>query len=132
MFWLKRILVYFRIVITSSIVFSLSKCYWIYGINLLKYISCLTLYFHSFTEEKPTYPETVTISSTGGASERKPSVMGVYKITNITHSGRPVWQSTVREDRYLFYNGNSNIYLTCLCLSEHIIFPRDLNHSFGP
>ena len=32
--------------------------------------------------------------------------MGVYKITNITHSGRPVWQSSVREDRFLFYNGN--------------------------
>ena len=53
----------------------------------------------------PQAPETVTVSSTGGASETYPSVMGVYKITNIIHSGRPVWQSTVREDRYLFYNG---------------------------
>ena len=51
------------------------------------------------------YPETVTVSSTGGASETSPGAMGVYKITNITHSGRPVWQSTVRDDRYLFYNG---------------------------
>ena len=33
--------------------------------------------------------------------------MGVYKITNITHSDRPVWQSTVRDDRYLFYRGNN-------------------------
>ena len=48
--------------------------------------------------------------------------MGVYKITNRTHSGRPVWQSTVREDRYLFYNGDRKIYLTCLSLSEYIIF----------
>ena len=32
--------------------------------------------------------------------------MGVYRITNMTRSGRPVWQSTVREDRYLFYDGN--------------------------
>ena len=53
----------------------------------------------------------MTVSSTGGASERWPSVMGVYKITNITHSGRPVWQSTVREDRYLFYNGNNMIII---------------------
>ena len=51
------------------------------------------------------YPQAVTVSSEGGASEKWPSVMGVYKITNITHSGRPVWQSTVREDRYLLYNG---------------------------
>ena len=53
----------------------------------------------------------MTVSSTGGASERWPSVMGVYKITNITHSGRPVWQSTVREDIYLFYNGNKKVYI---------------------
>ena len=75
-----------------------------------KYIRYLSLnYLHLFTEGEPTYPETVTVSSTGGASETWPSVMGVYKITNITHSGRPVWQSTVREDRYLFYNGNNMI-----------------------
>ena len=64
-----------------------------------------------FTLGKLTYPETVTVSSTGGASERQAFAMGVYKITNITHSGRPVWQSTVREDRYLFYNGNNNIII---------------------
>ena len=40
--------------------------------------------------------------------------MGVYKITNRTHSGRPVWQSTVRDDRYLFYNGMI-ICLQLLC-----------------
>ena len=32
----------------------------------------------------PEAPETVTVSSTGGASESHASVMGVYKITNIT------------------------------------------------
>ena len=73
-----------------------------------KYIRYLNLnYLHSFTEGEPTYPETVTVSSTGGASETVPSEMGVYKITNITHSGRPVWQSTVRDDSYFFYNGNN-------------------------
>ena len=59
-----------------------------------------------FVEGEPTYPEKVTISSIGGTSERWPSVLGVYKRTNMTHSGRPVWQSTVRNDRYLFYEGN--------------------------
>ena len=58
-----------------------------------------------FVEGEPRYPEKVTISSTGGTSETWPSVLGVYKRTNMTHSGRPVWQSTVRDDRYLFYNG---------------------------
>ena len=51
------------------------------------------------------YPERVTVSSTGGASEIYPSEMGVYKITDNSHSGRPVWQSSVQEDGYLFYDG---------------------------
>ena len=63
----------------------------------------------NITEGEPTYPEKLTISSTGGTAERLPDVLGVYKITNITHNGRPVWQSTVREDRYLFYNGLNSI-----------------------
>ena len=75
-----------------------------------RYISCLSLnYLNLFTEGEPSYPDTITVSSTGGATERMPSVMGVYKITNITHSGRPVWQSRVRGDRYLVYNGNNMI-----------------------
>ena len=67
-----------------------------------------------FVEGEPTYPEKVTISSTGGTSETWPSVLGVYKRTNMTHSGRPVWQSTVRDDRFLFYNGNitANIFIS--------------------
>ena len=69
-----------------------------------RYISCLSLNcLHLFVEGEPSYPNTITVSSTGGARERWPSVMGVYKITNITHSGRPVWHS---EDRFLVYYGN--------------------------
>ena len=76
-----------------------------------KYIRYLSLnYLHLFTEGEPSYPDTITVFSTGGATERMPSVMGVYKITNITHSGRPVWQSTVRESRYFLYNGNIKVY----------------------
>ena len=64
-----------------------------------------------FVEGEPTYPKKVTISSTGGTSETWPSVLGVYKRTNMTHSGRPVWQSTVRDDRYLFYDGSEKFVL---------------------
>ena len=58
-----------------------------------------------FEEGEPTYPEMLTILSTGGTSKTWPSVLGVYMRTKMTHSDRPVWQSTVRDDRYLFYNG---------------------------
>ena len=58
-----------------------------------------------FEEGEPTYHDKLTISSTGGTSETSPSVLGVYKRTNMTHSGRPVWKSTVRDDRYFFYKG---------------------------
>ena len=54
------------------------------------------------------HPETVTLSSTGPASQKHVTSMGVYKITNMTHSGKPVWLSTIRDDRYLFYNGTHN------------------------
>ena len=53
------------------------------------------------------HPETVTVSSTGVAFKNHSKSLGVFKITNITLSDRPVWQSTVRDDRYLLYNGNN-------------------------
>ena len=64
-----------------------------------------------FEEGEPTYPESVTISSTGGTSETWPSYLGVYKRTNMTNSGRPVWQSTSSDDRYLFYDGSEKFVL---------------------
>ena len=63
-----------------------------------------SLYIY-ITEGEPTYPEKLTISSTGGTAERWPDVLGVYKITDTVYSHRPVWKSTVREDRYLLYQG---------------------------
>ena len=63
------------------------------------------------TEGEPTYPDTVTVSSTGDAADSQPESLGVYKITPHTWSGRPVWQHTVRDDRYLFYNGNNLEYI---------------------
>ena len=35
--------------------------------------------------------ETLIITSEGLAAERFPSQMGVYRMTNLSHSGRPVW-----------------------------------------
>ena len=48
----------------------------------------------------------MTVSSTGGAAENVPHCLGVYKRTSQTWAGRPVWQSTVRDDRFLFYHGS--------------------------
>ena len=67
-----------------------------------------------FVEGKPTYPDKVTILSTGETSETWPSVLGVYIKTNMTHSDRPVWQSTDRDDRYLFYNGIEKFFFSLL------------------
>ena len=67
------------------------------------------LYFN-FAEGEPTYPDTVTVSSTEGASDSQSASIGVYKKTYQIHSGRPVWKSTVKDDRFLFYNGKNIKY----------------------
>ena len=54
----------------------------------------------------PVYPKKVTISSIGELFEAFPSFLGVYKMTDMTKSARPVWRKTDRDDRYLFYDGN--------------------------
>ena len=70
------------------------------------------------------YPKVVTISSTGRTSERWPGVLGVYNMITRTFEGRPVWQITGREDRYLFYNGTNNPTphknLTCSEVGSHV------------
>ena len=50
-------------------------------------------------------PELVLVSSTGRSAELWPKVMGVYRITNITHYDRPVWRNMDRDKFFLFYNG---------------------------
>ena len=64
------------------------------------------------TEGETTYPDTVTVSSTGGAAKSQPQSLGVYTKTPQTWSGRPVWQSTVRADRFLFYHGINSNYIS--------------------
>ena len=39
----------------------------------------------------------------------------------MTHSCRPVWQSTVRDDRYLFYNGIQKFFFSLQL--RNVIFP---------
>ena len=67
--------------------------------------------FYNITEGEPTYPTTVTVSSTGGAADSQSKSMGVYEKTPRIWSGRPVWQNTARNDRFLFYNGNNSKYV---------------------
>jgi len=63
----------------------------------------LTGWYYDNTLRVTEYPDTLTVSSSGGALDNHFSSMGVYKITNWTRYGRPVWQSTWRDDRFLFY-----------------------------
>ena len=72
------------------------------------------------SDEEDCYPNVLTVSSTGPVADLLPSYLGVYeKMTNITHSGRPVWQSTSRDDRYLLYQGKLIIYIII-----HWIIPK--------
>ena len=63
------------------------------------------------SDEVDCYPDTLTVTSTGGTSEKWPSFLGLYKRTNMNHSGRPVWQTTSNDERFLFYNGNNHILM---------------------
>ena len=49
------------------------------------------------------YPETVVVSSQGPAAEMFPLAMGVYTMTDVTHSDRPVWRG---RDGSIVFNGN--------------------------
>ena len=57
------------------------------------------------------YPDTLTVSSTGGAADEQPESLGLYRKTTLIWSGRPVWQSTVSDDRYLFFNGSNLMHV---------------------
>ena len=63
------------------------------------------------TEGEPTYPDLLTVSSTGEAAEKQPESLGVYKITTQTWSGRPVWRHPGRDARFLFYDGKNLEYI---------------------
>ena len=67
-------------------------------------------YSYNFVEGEPTYPDTLTVSSTEDAADEQVASMGVYKKTYQIHSCRPVWKSTVKFDRYLFYSGKNIKY----------------------
>ena len=50
-------------------------------------------------------PDTLLVSSTSSAAETWPSLMGVYRITNKTYSGKPVW-GHIFNSYQLYYSGN--------------------------
>ena len=52
------------------------------------------------------YPETVVVSSQGPAAEMFPLAMGVYTMTDVTHSDRPVWRGT---DGSIVFNGKFHV-----------------------
>ena len=74
------------------------------GRNILSSVETTSIY--NITEGEPTYPDTVTVSSRGGAAHPQCSSLGVYKITNQTYTGRPVWKIMADYDTFLFYQGN--------------------------
>ena len=87
-------------------------------INIMYYIVlyCIVYCIKSFTDDMAihsegelSHPDSLTVSSIQ-AARIQAACMGVYKKTTRTLSGRPVWQSSVRPDRYLFYHGKT-IYL---------------------
>ena len=71
---------------------------------------------NNIAEGEPTYPDTVTISSTGVSADSQSASMGVFIKTYQIHSGRPVWKNTARDDRFLFYSsGKNKNYIMILC-----------------
>ena len=59
------------------------------------------------------YPETVVVSSQGPAAEMFPLAMGVYTMTDVTHSDRPVWRG---RDWSIVFNGNK-YHLMCIIIN---------------
>ena len=66
------------------------------------------------------YPETVVVSSQGPAAEMFPLAMGVYTMTDVTHSDRPVWRG--RNGSIVFNGSKYNEYVI---LSVCLIFRQD-------
>ena len=57
------------------------------------------------------HPDNIKLSSTGAAPEKYPESLGEYQLLqDISHNGRPVYQSLARDDRYIIYIGNNIIY----------------------
>ena len=55
------------------------------------------------------YPDLITILSSGLTAFLRPDVLGAFRRTNLTHLGRPVWRSTLRDDRFFFYNAHQGL-----------------------
>ena len=52
------------------------------------------------------YPDTVMVSSSGPAAELYPESLGEYKLrSNFTFNNFPVYEHSVRDDRFIINNG---------------------------
>ena len=52
------------------------------------------------------HPDIIKLSSTGPASEKYPNSLGEYQLLqDISHNGRPMYQSLPIDDRYILYIG---------------------------
>ena len=57
-------------------------------------------------EAKPVYPDIVSVSSSGPAAELYPDSLGEYRLLpDITFNDRPVFQHSLREDRFIISVG---------------------------
>ena len=66
---------------------------------------CYGYHIFTITDGEPTYPDTVSVYSRGGAADSQPQSLGVYEKTTLTWSGIAVWQST-DDKTFLYYDGN--------------------------
>ena len=74
------------------------------------------------------YPETVVVSSQGPAAEMFPLAMGVYTMTDVTHSDRPVWRG---RNGSIVFNG-IKYNLMYVILSICLIFRQDSRVAYIP
>ena len=56
------------------------------------------------TEGEPPYPDTVTITSSGGAADIQGSNLGIFKREAQYQNGRPIWKKE-GDQVYIYYSG---------------------------
>ena len=57
-------------------------------------------------EAQQAFPDIVRVSSSGPAGELYPDSLGDFKLTDIKLNDLPVYQHSVRDDRYIIGNGD--------------------------
>ena len=87
------------------------------------------------TEGEPLYPDTVTITSNGGAAVSQGSKLGIFQREAQYQNGRPIWKK-VGAQVYIYFSGKqlfsfefvkfcigqSIVLLVCTCLGVNFCF----------